>query len=171
MNSGYNPFENCHYGRKAEVPVGDEDEYSRKFGFEDGEEMLNELNGLEGISDILQKNMQSELNAALHGPENILIVGTEGTRTVTIITAPQSTLKGKGPVLLPTSDKNRIVAMVSEEFIQKKAAICSNMEDEAGAQEKWESLLEYFFETVLDLADAGNGKNLEIPDFIPEEGF
>jgi hypothetical protein len=45
------------------------------------------------------------------------------------------------------------------------------MEDQDGAQEKWEQLLEFFFEKTLELAEDGGGGTLEIPDFIPEEGF
>ena len=45
------------------------------------------------------------------------------------------------------------------------------MEDQDGAQEKWESLLEFFFDKTLELADNGSGTTLEIPDFIPEEGI
>jgi hypothetical protein len=156
--------------------MDDEEEIRSIFGFEESEALLNELNGMEGISSELAKNMQKEMNQVLDNQENILIVGTEGTKTVTIITAPQDVVlkpNGKptrGPVLIPTLDKNRVVSMVSAEFVEKAARFCGDMEDQDGAQEKWEELLEHFFEKTLDLAEAG-GEVLEIPDFIPEEGF
>ena len=59
----------------------------------------------------------------------------------------------------------------TKEFIEKCALVCQNMEDQDGAQEKWEQLLEFFFEKTLELAEDGGGGTLEIPDFIPEEGF
>ena len=168
--SRYNPINRyCRFGRKTEVPVGDED-YSKNFNFEQGEELMDELNNFEGISPELAKNMQAELTQALRGSENILVVGTEGERTITIVIAPRAVVGKRGPVLIPTADKGRIVSMVAKEFIEKCALVCQNMEDEDGAQEKWEQLLEFFFEKTLKLADDG-GATLEIPDFIPEEGI
>jgi hypothetical protein len=148
-----------------------DDSYSKNFNFEQGEELMDELNDFEGISPELARNMQAELTQALRGSDSILVVGTEGERTITIILAPRAVVGGKGPVLVPTSDKGRILSMVSREFVEKCSVICENMEDQDGAQEKWEKLLEFFFEKTVELADNGGGLTLEIPDFIPEEGI
>jgi hypothetical protein len=129
------------------------------------------LNDFEGISPELAKNMQAELTQALRGSESILVVGTEGERTITIILAPRAVVGRRGPVLVPTSDKGRIVSMVSREFVEKCSVVCENMEDQDGAQEKWEKLLEFFFEKTVELADNDISATLEIPDFIPEEGI
>jgi hypothetical protein len=167
----YNPINRyCLFGRKTEVPVSD-DNYSKNFGFEQGEELMNELNDFEGISPELARNMQAELTQALRGSESILVVGTEGERTITIILAPRAVVGSRGPVLVPTSDKGRIVSMVSREFVEKCSVVCENMEDQDGAQEKWEKLLEFFFEKTVELADNDISATLEIPDFIPEEGI
>jgi hypothetical protein len=167
---GYNPPNKyCQFGRKTEGPVGEE-EFKKNFNFEDSEEMLNELNGFEGVTDELARNMQAELTSALNAPDNVLVVGTEGSMIITIVTAPRSVVGKRGPVLIPTADKNRVVAMVSKEFVEKCALVCQNMEDQDGAQEKWEQLLEFFFEKTMELAEDG-GAILEIPDFIPEEGI
>jgi len=173
MKPGYNPFERyCRFGKKRGPLVGDDgEEIKKNFDFEAGEELLNELNKFEGVSEELSRNMHEEIYQAMHGPENILIVGTEGSKTITIITAPRSVVGGKGPKLLPTADKNRIVAMVSAEFIEKRATVCRDMEDQDGAQEMWEQLLENFFEKTIELVESGEVELLEIPDFIPEEGF
>ena len=169
--SRYNPINRyCLFGRKTEAPVG-EDDYKKNFNFEQGEELMDELNNFEGISPELARNMQAELTQALRGSDNILVVGTEGERTVTIVIAPRAVVGSKGPVLIPSSDKGRIVSMVAKEFIEKCALKCQNEEDQDGAQEKWEQLLEFFFEKTLELADNGSGPILEIPDFIPEEGI
>ena len=154
----------------------DNEDFKKNFNFEDSEELLNELNGFQGISKELSRNMQAELSNALTAPENILIVGTEGTRTITIVTAPQDVVlsprgrRVKGPVLIPTTDQSRVLAMVSKEYIERAALVCQNMEDQDGAQDKWEKLLEAFFDKTIELAEAG-GAILEIPDFIPEEGI
>ena len=160
----------CLFGRKTEAPVSD-DNYSKNFNFEQGEELMDELNDFEGISPELAKNMQAELTQALRGSESILVVGTEGERTITIILAPRAVVGRRGPVLVPTSDKGRIVSMVSREFVEKCSVVCENMEDQDGAQEKWEKLLEFFFEKTVELADNDISATLEIPDFIPEEGI
>lgn len=172
----YNPINRyCRFGRKTEAPVEDE-EYKKTFNFEESEALLDELNGMAGVSPELAKNIQKEINNVLDEQHNILIVGTEGTKTVTIVTAPRDVVVGedgkrtRGPVLIPTLDPSRVVAMVSAEFTEKAAQYCADMEDQDGAQEKWEELLEYFFEKTLELSEAGGGL-LEIPDFIPEEGF
>jgi hypothetical protein len=154
----------------------DEEEQKSVFNFEESEALLWELNNMEGITPELAKNMQNEMNQVLQNQQSILIVGTEGTKTVTIITAPQDVVvkpngkRSKGPVLIPTLDENRILSMVSAEFVEKAAKLCADMENQDGAQDKWEELLEYFFEKTIELAEAGGGV-LEIPDFIPEEGF
>jgi hypothetical protein len=167
---GYNPPNRyCQFGRKTEGPVGEE-EFKKNFNFEEGEELMNELNGFEGVTPELARDMQAELSSALSAPENVLVVGTEGTKTITIITAPRAVIGNKGPVLVPTADKNRILSMVSKEFVEKCALFCQEMEDQDGAQDKWEKLLETFFEKTIELAEAG-GEILEIPDFIPEEGI
>ena len=169
--SRYNPINRyCLFGRKTEAPVG-EDDYIKNFNFEQGEELMDELNDFEGISPELAKNMQAELTQALRGSENILVVGTEGERTITIVIAPRAVVGSKGPALIPTADKGRIVSMVSKEFVEKCALTCQNMEDQDGAQETRERLLEFFFDKTLELADNGSGTTLEIPDFIPEEGI
>jgi len=166
----YNPINRyCLFGRKTEAPVG-EDDYSKNFNFEQSEELMKELSDLGEITPELSRNMQAELNQALRDSENILVVGTEGERTVTIVTAPREIVGKRGPVLIPTADKGRVVSMVAKEFVEKCALVCQEMEDQDGAQEKWEQLLEFFFEKTIELADGG-GATLEIPDFIPEEGI
>jgi hypothetical protein len=167
----YNPINRyCRFGRKTEAPVEDED-YKKIFDFEESEELLNELNGFKDLSPELAKNMRRELAQVMENPENVLIVGTDGDKTITIVTAPEEVVGGHGPVLIPTLDKNRILSMVSSEFITEMAENCRDMEDQDGAQDFWSLLLENFFEKTLELSERGGGALLEIPDFIPEEGF
>ena len=132
---------------------------------------MDELNEFEGVSPELTKNMQAELTQALRGSENILVVGTEGERTITIIIAPRAVIGSRGPELIPTTDKIRVVSMVSKEFVEKCALRCQNMEDQDEAQEKWDQLLKFFFDKTLELVDNSSGPTLEIPDFVPKEGL
>ena len=148
-----------------------DDDYIKNFNFEQSEELMDELNEFEGISPELTKNMQAELTQALRGSENILVVGTEGERTITIVIAPRAVVGSRGPVLIPTTDKIRVVSMVSKEFVEKCALRCQNMEDQDEAQEKWDQLLKFFFDKTLELVDNSSAPTLEIPDFIPKDGI
>ena len=148
-----------------------DDDYIKNFNFEQSEELMDELNEFEGISPELTKNMQAELTQALRGSENILVVGTEGERTITIVIAPRAVVGSRGPALIPTTDKIRVVSMVSKEFVEKCALTCQNMEDQDEAQEKWDQLLKFFFDKTLELVDNSSAPTLEIPDFIPKDGI
>ena len=148
-----------------------DDDYIKNFNFEQSKELMDELNEFEGISPELTKNMQAELTQALRGSENILVVGTEGERTITIVIAPRAVVGSRGPALIPTTDKIRVVSMVSKEFVEKCALTCQNIEDQDAAQEKWDQLLKFFFDKTLELVDNSSAPTLEIPDFIPKDGI
>jgi len=123
-----------------------------RFGFEDGENLLDELDSGDGVSPELLQDMYAEMSLARRDPEGILIVGTEGTKTITVFLAPQSVVNGIGPVLVPTLDPNRVVAMVSREFIQANAVDCNSAEDQELAQQNWDELLDKLFNATVDIA-------------------
>jgi hypothetical protein len=123
-----------------------------RFGFEDSENMLDELNSSDGVSPELLQDMYAEMSLARRDPEGILFVGTEGTKTITVFLAPQSVVNGIGPVLVPTLDPNRVVAMVSREFIQANAVDCNSDEDQELAQQEWDELLDKLFNATVDIA-------------------
>jgi hypothetical protein len=123
-----------------------------RFGFEDGENLLDELNSGDGVSPDLLHDIYDEKSIARRNPEGVLLVGTEGTKAITIILAPQSVVNGIGPVLLPTLDPNRVVAMVSREFIQANAVDCNSEENQELAQKDWDELLDKLFNATVDIA-------------------
>ena len=125
---------------------------SLRFGFEDGENLLDELNSGDGVSPELSRNMYDEISIARRNPEGVLLVGTEGTKTITVFLAPQSVVNGIGPVLLPTFDSQRVVAMVSREFIEANAVDCNSAEDQELAQQNWDELLDQLFVATVDIA-------------------
>lgn len=147
----------------ARIKTTSSDQYVHTFDFEEGEELLNELNNGEGISPELSRNMTSEIAQILRQPEDILVVGTDGFQMITIVLAPHAVVQGTGPVLISTFDKDRIVAMVSREFIEAKAHICDTADDQDAAQEAWDALLEQLFESALEL---GNHKSREILNIV-----
>jgi hypothetical protein len=135
------------------------DSNSLRFDFEEGEELLNELNKGEGISIDLSRTMASEINQLRRQPEGVLLLGTEGTKTITIFLAPHDVVQGNGPVLVPTFDELRVVSMVSREFIDTHALACSETADEDAAQTAWNTLLDDLFNKTLELAAANQELN------------
>ena len=123
-----------------------------RFSFEDGENLLDELNSGVGVSPELLRDMYAEMSIARRDPDGLLIVGTEGTKTITVFLAPQSVVNGIGPVLVPTLDPNRVVAMVSREFIEANAVDCNSEEDQELAQREWDELLDKLFNATVDIA-------------------
>jgi hypothetical protein len=123
-----------------------------RFGFEDGENLLDELNSGDGVSPELSSHMYDEMSIARRNPDGVLLVGTEGTMSITIILAPQSVVQGIGPVLVPTFDTQRVVAMVSREFIQANAVDCNSEENQELAQQDWDELLDKLFNATVDIA-------------------
>jgi ATPase subunit of ABC transporter with duplicated ATPase domains len=170
-NPDYTPFSNCYFSKKKGSPVGDEEEYKKTFHFEESESLMDELNNFHGVSKELSNNMYSELNMALEGQDNVLIVGTEGTKTITILTTPEEIVGGRGPVLIPTSDSSRIVSMVSKEFVEGMAGMCQDMEDQDEAEVIWQELLTEFFDKTIEKSENGDGKTPSVPDFLPEGEF
>ena len=123
-----------------------------RFGFEDGENLLDELNSGDGVSPELLRDMYAEMSIVRRDPDGLLIVGTEGTKTITIFLAPQLVVNGIGPVLVPTLDPNRVVAMVSREFIQANAVDCNSSDDQELAHQNWNELLDKLFIDTVDIA-------------------
>ena len=123
-----------------------------RFSFEDSENLLDELNNGDGVSPELLRDMYAEMSIAQRDPDGLLIVGTEGTKTITVFLAPQSVVNGIGPVLVPTLDPNRVVAMVSLEFIQANAVDCNREEVQELAQKNWDELLDKLFNATVDIA-------------------
>ena len=128
---------------------------SLRFHFEQGEELLEELNNGDGITLELLRDMTHEINLVQRNPESTLLVGTEGTKTVTIFLAPHSVVQCNGPVLVPTFDAFRVVSMVSREFIESRAQACDEADNQDVAQNEWNALLDHLFNTTVDLA-SGN---------------
>ena len=150
----------------ARIKTTSSDQYVHTFGFEEGEELLNELNNGDGISPELSRNMTSEISQLMRHPEDILVVGTDGSQIITIVLAPHAVVQGTGPVLLSTFDRDRIVAMVSREFIEAKAHIFDIADDQDAAQEEWDLLLEQLFEMTTELGNHNAREVLDVAEFL-----
>jgi hypothetical protein len=112
-----------------------------RFEFEQGEELMDALNDGQGITPELSRNMARELNDLLKNSESVLTVDTEATKTVTIFLTPQYVVEVFGSVLITTFDDQRVVSMVSKEFIEATAVRHNEAEDQDLAQTEWNLLL------------------------------
>lgn len=110
-----------------------------------GEELSRALEELYSINQELGIRMKEELDAAARGEENILLVGTNGDFTVTILHVdPEFINHSREIVLLPTSSSVSILAAVSRDFIEDQVRLCEAMEQDGEgkiADELWDMLM------------------------------
>lgn len=121
----------------------------------EGNEMLSQA-----LEELYEQNqevairMKEELDAAARGEENILLVGTDGDFTVTILHVDPEFLDGKREIiLLPTSSSVSILAAVSRDFIEEKIRMCEAMEqdgDGALADQLWDDFMGELMASALE---------------------
>lgn len=68
----------------ANMTASNPSDSTLRFGFEDGENLLDELNSGDGVSPELLRDMYAEMTIVRRDPDGLLIVGTEGTKTITV---------------------------------------------------------------------------------------
>jgi DNA-binding protein YbaB len=77
-------------------------------------------------------NVVDEMLEATREGNNIVLVGTDGGKTVTIMHVDKSLINNQdGPVLFPTADPNRALAAVSSQMLERELAIADGMENES----------------------------------------
>lgn len=136
--------------------MGDRDEWPDdnplEASFEMGDGALEDaLEQLEIINKDLADIMRDDLQEAMDDKDHtVVMVGTNGDVAVTIIHVPKSALNGRiGPVILPSTNRHRVTAAISQEMVYKKIADCERMIDPLLAQQAWEMFLEKQFERVI----------------------
>lgn len=120
-----------------------------------GPDLAKALEELYSINADLGKRMKEELDAAAKGEEQILLVGTNGEFTITILHVdPEFIDRSRDVVLLPTSSSVSILAAVSREYVEDKIRMCEAMEgdgDGALADEMWDSFMGDLMERAVEL--------------------
>lgn len=151
------------------MPRFSDDFESDSFNFEDSAALENSLSRLIRHDPGIAAALKEEIEKAANFPEdNVLIVGTDGDYTITIIHVPESVIgDATGPVIMPSSDYRKVLAAVSRETIQRRADQCMGMVDPVLAQQKWESMVSWFFDKTLELIYDGSAQFVpdELPDF------
>ena len=97
-------------------------------------------------------NIVDEMLDATREGNNIVLVGTDGGKTVTIMHVDQSLINGgDGPVLFPTADPNRALAAVSSQLLERELSIADGMETESMSDMYWDGLMQDLINQVLDM--------------------
>ena len=123
----------------------------KDFYFEQQNELHEALSELSKTNPNLAAAMKDDLKSVDEESNNILMVGTNGDVAVTIIHVPRSAIYNKrGPILLPTTDKHRVVAAVSREAIEEWMERPENQAiDPLIMDSKWEMFLQGLFEEAV----------------------
>jgi hypothetical protein len=121
---------------------------------EANEMLLRAMEELYDHNQELAIRMKEELDAAARGEENILLVGTDGDFTVTILYVdPEFTGGKKGIMLLPSSSSVSILAAVDREFIEDKIKMCEVIEesgDGASADQMWDDFMSDLMKAAVE---------------------
>jgi hypothetical protein len=77
---------------------------------------------------------------------------------------PHTIIQEDGPVLVPSTQRHKIISMVSREFIADQALLSEAIEDGDIAQKYWDDFLDGLYSATLDLGTHENRVILHIPD-------
>jgi hypothetical protein len=119
------------------------------------EMLMHAMEVLYSHNQELALRMKEELDAAARGEENILLVGTDGDFTVTILHVDPEFTGGKNKIiLLPTSSSVSILAAVDRDFIEEKIRMCEIIEDGgdgASADQIWDDFMSDLMAEVVQM--------------------
>ena len=97
-------------------------------------------------------NVVDEMLEATREGNNIVLVGTDGGKTVTIMHVDKSHMNYQDwPVLFPTADPNWALASVSSQMLERELATADGMENESMSDMYWDGLMQDLINQVLDL--------------------
>jgi hypothetical protein len=121
----------------------------------EGFEMLEDaLVQLHSNNPELALRIKEELNAAARGEENILLVGTDGEFSVTILHLDPELVNWENEIVLfPTSSSVSILAAVSRDYLEEKIRACESMEQEEGgapADNMWDNFMSELMHAAVE---------------------
>lgn len=131
--------------------------------YEPDDEMSNFIPDLtQALGELYEMNqelalrMKEELDAAARGEENILLVGTNGDFTVTILHVDPEFLEGKKTemILLPTSSSISILAAISREYLESKIRLCEAADEDGEAEmadQMWDDFMGELMERAVEM--------------------
>lgn len=112
------------------------------------------------ISDMFEAMASSADEVA---PTDLLFVGSDGERVVKCFHYPIKVLGKNGPVIIPSANKNIILAAFSDEFIQTRADDIQDIfADIDMANDAWNQFMQECAVEVVDTYDATPPQNFEV---------
>jgi len=103
----------------------------------------------------LSVRVKEELEAAARGEENILLIGTDGEFSVTILHLPQDVIgRDEDVVTFPTSSSISVLAAISRESLDLKVRMCEAVEEDgdgALADEMWDDYMSQLMARAVEL--------------------
>lgn len=112
------------------------------------------------ISDLFRTVASSSDEIA---PSDLLFVGSDGHRVVKCFHYPIEVLGENGPVMMPSANKNIILAAFSDEFIQTRADdIQFIFEDKETANDAWTDFMLECATEVVGVHDTAPPEDFEV---------
>lgn len=118
-------------------------------------ELMTAMEYLHEQNPELSTRVKEELEAAARGEENILLIGTDGEFSVTILHLPQDVIgRDEELVTFPTSSSISILAAIPRESLDAKVRMCEAIEDDGSgalADEMWDDYMGQLMARAVEL--------------------
>ena len=134
------------------MPMDDE-EFKIKLGSEEGLSMLRDAVGkLKESNPELAGHLMDELKETITEGSNVVLVGTDGDVSITIVHTPREALNGEdGPVIFPSVTRNKILAAVSREMLDQEVKKAESLEDGSLGDVYWDGFMNDLMNQVREL--------------------
>ena len=130
----------------------EEEEFRIPLGSDKGLSILQDaFEKLKESDPALAKHLMEELRETVADGSNVVLVGTDGDVSITIVHTSREALDGKdGPVIFPTAEKFKILAAVSREMLEEEVAKAEEM-DENLADVYWDGFMNDLMNKVREM--------------------
>lgn len=130
----------------------DDDEVKASLGSEEGISILQEaVSKLKDSNPELARHLMDELRETLAEGSNVVLVGTDGDVSITIVHTSREALNGKdGPVVFPSISKNKILAAVSRELLDDEVKKAEELEEDL-ADIYWDGFMNDLMNQVREM--------------------
>lgn len=106
---------------------------------------------LEETDPELAHDLMEELRETLADGSNVVLVGTDGDVSITIVHTPREALNGSdGPVIFPSAGKNKILAAVSRELLDTEVKKAEELEENL-ADVYWDGFMNDLMNQVREM--------------------
>lgn len=109
------------------------------------------IKALKSIDPAIALKVLEEIQETQREDSNIVLVGTDAKRTITIIHVDRDALNGEdGPVLFPTSDSRFVLAAVSRNMLEDQVLKAAEMDDENLGDLYWDGFMSDLMQQIVN---------------------